>query len=70
MVIVLVYDVIIMLGILLLFYIEIDLIIVVLLMLVIGYLFNDSIVVLDCICENFCKICCGMFYEIFNVFLI
>lgn len=69
-VIALAYDVIITLGILSLFYIEIDLIIVVSLMSVIGYSFNDSIVVSDRIRENFRKIRRGTFYEIFNVFLI
>lgn len=38
-------------------------------LVVIGYLFNDIIVVCDCICENFCKICKGEFVEIINILL-
>lgn len=66
-VIALAHDVIITLGILSLFHIEIDLTIVASLMSVIGYSLNDSIVVSDRIRENFRKIRRGTPYEIFNV---
>ncbi len=69
MVIALAHDVIITLGILSLFHIEIDLTIVASLMSVIGYSLNDSIVVSDRIRENFRKIRRGTPYEIFNVSL-
>ncbi|KAA9925393.1 protein translocase subunit SecF, partial [Escherichia coli] len=65
-VIALAHDVIITLGILSLFHIEIDLTIVASLMSVIGYSLNDSIVVSDRIRENFRKIRRGTPYEIFN----
>lgn len=68
-VIALAHDVIITLGILSLFHIEIDLTIVASLMSVIGYSLNDSIVVSDRIRENFRKIRRGTPYEIFNVSL-
>lgn len=63
------HDVVITLGILSLFHIEIDLTIVASLMSVIGYSLNDSIVVSDRIRENFRKIRRGTPYEIFNVSL-
>ncbi|MBJ3814787.1 protein translocase subunit SecF [Shimwellia pseudoproteus] len=63
------HDVVITLGILSLFHIEIDMTIVASLMSVIGYSLNDSIVVSDRIRENFRKIRRGTPYEIFNVSL-
>lgn len=63
------HDVIITMGILSLFHIEIDLTIVASLMSVIGYSLNDSIVVSDRIRENFRKIRRGTPYEIVNVSL-
>ena len=57
------------LGVLSLFHIEIDLTIVASLMSVIGYSLNDSIVVSDRIRENFRKIRRGTPYEIMNVSL-
>lgn len=63
------HDVIITIGVLSLFHIEIDLTIVASLMSVIGYSLNDSIVVSDRIRENFRKIRRGTPYEIFNVSL-
>ncbi|WP_445374089.1 protein translocase subunit SecF [Photorhabdus tasmaniensis] len=63
------HDVIITLGVLSLFHIEIDLTIVASLMSVIGYSLNDSIVVSDRIRENFRKIRRGTSYEIMNVSL-
>ena len=68
-VIALAHDVIITLGVLSLFHIEIDLTIVASLMSVIGYSLNDSIVVSDRIRENFRKIRRGTPYEIMNVSL-
>ncbi|ADM97355.1 SecYEG protein translocase auxillary subunit [Dickeya dadantii 3937] len=68
-VIALAHDVIITMGVLSLFDIEIDLTIVASLMSVIGYSLNDSIVVSDRIRENFRKIRRGTPYEIFNVSL-
>ena len=68
-VIALAHDVIITLGVLSLFHIEIDLTIVATLMSVIGYSLNDSIVVSDRIRENFRKIRRGTSYEIMNVSL-
>lgn len=68
-VIALAHDVIITMGVLSLFHIEIDLTIVASLMSVIGYSLNDSIVVSDRIRENFRKIRRGTPYEIFNVSL-
>ncbi|TCV94365.1 protein translocase subunit SecF [Biostraticola tofi] len=63
------HDVVITMGILSLFHIEIDLTIVASLMSVIGYSLNDSIVVSDRIRENFRKIRRGTSYEIINVSL-
>lgn len=63
------HDVVITLGILSLFHIEIDLTIVASLMSVIGYSLNDSIVVSDRIRENFRKIRRGTPYDIVNVSL-
>lgn len=63
------HDVIITMGVLALFKIEIDLTIVASLMSVIGYSLNDSIVVSDRIRENFRKIRRGNSYEIMNVSL-
>lgn len=63
------HDVIITMGVLSLFQIEVDLTIVASLMSVIGYSLNDSIVVSDRIRENFRKIRRGTSYEIFNVSL-
>lgn len=63
------HDVVITLGILSLFQIEVDLTIVASLMSVIGYSLNDSIVVSDRIRENFRKIRRGTPYEIMNVSL-
>lgn len=63
------HDVLITLGILSLFHIEVDLTIVASLMSVIGYSLNDSIVVSDRIRENFRKIRRGTPYEIMNVSL-
>jgi preprotein translocase subunit SecF len=68
-VIALAHDVIITMGVLSLFRIEIDLTIVASLMSVIGYSLNDSIVVSDRIRENFRKIRRGTPYEIMNVSL-
>lgn len=68
-VIALAHDVVITLGVLSLFHIEIDLTIVASLMSVIGYSLNDSIVVSDRIRENFRKIHRGTPYEIINVSL-
>ncbi|MEQ4913754.1 protein translocase subunit SecF [Morganella morganii] len=68
-VIALAHDIIITLGVLSLFHIEIDLTIVASLMSVIGYSLNDSIVVSDRIRENFRKIRRGTSYEIMNVSL-
>lgn len=68
-VIALAHDVIITLGVLSLFRIEIDLTIVASLMSVIGYSLNDSIVVSDRIRENFRKIRRGTAYEIMNISL-
>nr|WP_225365503.1 protein translocase subunit SecF [Serratia rubidaea] len=68
-VIALAHDVVITLGILSLFHIEIDLTIIASLMSVIGYSLNDSIVVSDRIRENFRKIRRGTPYEIVNVSL-
>ncbi len=63
------HDVVITLGILSLFKVEIDMTIVASLMSVIGYSLNDSIVVSDRIRENFRKIRRGTPYEIMNVSL-
>lgn len=63
------HDVIITLGIVSLFQIEVDMTIVASLMSVIGYSLNDSIVVSDRIRENFRKIRRGTSYEIVNVSL-
>ncbi|KAA9000095.1 protein translocase subunit SecF [Affinibrenneria salicis] len=63
------HDVVITMGVLSLFQIEIDLTIVASLMSVIGYSLNDSIVVSDRIRENFRKIRRGTPYEIMNVSL-
>lgn len=68
-VIALAHDVIITLGVLSLFHIEIDLTIIASLMSVIGYSLNDSIVVSDRIRENFRKIRRGTSYEILNISL-
>ncbi|MBU9822820.1 MULTISPECIES: protein translocase subunit SecF [Rahnella] len=68
-VIALAHDVVITMGVLSLFHIEVDLTIVASLMSVIGYSLNDSIVVSDRIRENFRKIRRGTPYEIFNVSL-
>lgn len=68
-VIALAHDVVITLGVLSLFHIEIDLTIAASLMSVIGYSLNDSIVVSDRIRENFRKIRRGTPYEIMNVSL-
>ncbi|RLM27736.1 protein-export membrane protein SecF [Brenneria alni] len=68
-VIALAHDVVITLGVLSLFKIEVDLTIVASLMSVIGYSLNDSIVVSDRIRENFRKIRRGTPYEIMNVSL-
>jgi len=63
------HDVIITMGVLSLFQIEIDLTIVASLMSVIGYSLNDKIVVSDRIRENFRKIRRGSSYDITNVSL-
>lgn len=63
------HDVVITLGILSLFHIEVDLTIIASLMSVIGYSLNDSIVVSDRIRENFRKIRRGTSYEIVNISL-
>lgn len=63
------HDVVITLGVLSFFHIEIDITIVASLMSVIGYSLNDSIVVSDRIRENFRKICRGTPYEIINISL-
>ena len=68
-VIALAHDVVITMGILSLFQIEIDLTIIASFMSVIGYSLNDSIVVSDRIRENFRKIRRGTPYEIMNVSL-
>lgn len=68
-VIALAHDVIITMGVLSLFHVEIDLTIIASLMSVIGYSLNDSIVVSDRIRENFRKIRRGTPYEIMNVSL-
>ncbi|WP_097032615.1 protein translocase subunit SecF [Sodalis endosymbiont of Henestaris halophilus] len=63
------HDVVITMGIISLFRIEIDLTIIPSLMSVIGYSLNDSIVVSDRIRENFRKIHRGSTYDILNVSL-
>nr|WP_275973463.1 protein translocase subunit SecF [Rosenbergiella nectarea] len=63
------HDVIITMGVLSLFHIEIDLTIIASLMSVIGYSLNDSIVVSDRIRENFRKIRRGSPYDIVNISL-
>lgn len=63
------HDVVITMGVLSLFHIEIDLTIIASLMSVIGYSLNDSIVVSDRIRENFRKIRRGTPYDIVNVSL-
>lgn len=63
------HDVVITLGIVSLFQIEVDMTILASLMSVIGYSLNDSIVVSDRIRENFRKIRRGTSYEIVNVSL-
>ncbi|MGP1924200.1 MAG: protein translocase subunit SecF [Arsenophonus sp. NEOnobi-MAG3] len=63
------HDVIITLGIVSLFQIELDMTILASLMSVIGYSLNDSIVVSDRIRENFRKIRRGTSYEIVNISL-
>lgn len=63
------HDVIITMGILSLFHIEIDLTIIASLMSVIGYSLNDSIVVSDRIRENFRKLRRGTPYDIVNISL-
>lgn len=65
----LVHDVVITLGVLSLFYIEINLTIIASLMSVISYSLNDSIVISDRIRENFRKIRNISAYDIFNVSL-
>lgn len=68
-VLVLLYDVIIILGLFLILGFEFDLMIFVVILVVIGYLFNDIIVVFDCICENFCKVCIDDIIEIIDILL-
>ncbi len=68
-VIALAHDVLITLGMLSLFHIELNITIVASLMSVIGYSLNDSIVISDRIRENFIKIPHGTPYEIINVSL-
>ncbi len=63
------HDLIITLGIISLFQIEVDMTIVASLMSVIGYSLNDTIVVSDRIRENFRKIRFGTSYEIMNLSL-
>lgn len=63
------HDVIITMGVLSLFHIEVDLTIIASLMSVIGYSLNDSIVVSDRIRENFRRIRRGSPYEIVNISL-
>lgn len=63
------HDVVITMGVLSLFHVEIDLTIIASLMSVIGYSLNDSIVVSDRIRENFRKIRRGTPYDIINVSL-
>ncbi|MCR3755816.1 MAG: Sec translocon accessory complex subunit SecF [Sodalis sp. Psp] len=63
------HDVVITLGVLSLFHIEIDLTIISSLMSVISYSLNDSIVVSDRIRENFFKMHHSSAYDIFNVSL-
>lgn len=63
------HDVVITLGVLSLFRIEIDLTIIASLMSVIGYSLNDSIVVSDRIRENFRRIRRGSAYDIVNISL-
>lgn len=65
----LVHDVVITLGMLSLFYVEIDLTIISSLMSVISYSLNDSIVVFDRIRENVFKVNHGSVYDVFNVSL-
>ncbi|PIJ52253.1 protein-export membrane protein SecF [Erwinia sp. OLTSP20] len=65
----LIHDVIITVGLLSLFHIEIDLTIIASLMSVIGYSLNDKIVVSDRIRENFRRIRRGSSYDITNVSL-
>ena len=65
----LIHDIILTCGILGLFHIEINLIIIASLMSVIGYSLNDKIVVFDRIRENFYKICCTSSYDIVNISL-
>ncbi|UDG81791.1 Protein translocase subunit SecF [Candidatus Profftia lariciata] len=68
-IIALIHDVIITLGVLSLFNIEIDRTIIASLMSVIGYSLNDSIVISDRIRENFQNIIYGKPYDIINVSL-
>ncbi|AIN47520.1 protein translocase subunit SecF [Candidatus Palibaumannia cicadellinicola] len=68
-VIALIHDVIITLGLLSLFHIEIELTIIASLISVIGYSLNDSIVVSDRIRDNFRRMCCYNAYDIFNISL-
>lgn len=63
------HDVVITMGVLSLFHIEVDLTIIASLMSVIGYSLNDSIVVSDRIRENFRKIRRGTPYDIVNISL-
>lgn len=65
----LIHDIIITLGIVSYFHLEIDLTIIASLMSIIGYSLNDSIVVSDRIRENFRRICCTTPYEIINISL-
>ncbi|MGP1930280.1 MAG: protein translocase subunit SecF [Arsenophonus sp. ET-YP4-MAG3] len=65
----LIHDIIITLGLVLIFQIEVDMTIIASLMSIIGYSLNDSIVVSDRIRENFRKIHYGTSYEIMNISL-
>lgn len=51
-VLVLLYDVFIIVVIFSLFRIEVDLIFIVVVLIIVGYLINDIIVMFDCVCEN------------------
>lgn len=65
----LVYDVIIVMGVLLFFQVIFDLIVFVVVLVVVGYLLNDIIVIFDWVCENFCVLCKVDLVENLNIFI-
>lgn len=56
-IIIILFDVLVVVGYFLFSGCEFDLIVLVGLLLVMGFLINDIIVVFDCVCENFCSLC-------------